>query len=116
MTVGKNGGSLKSGWGGDRDNDCCYNEFEVLWNIHSDMLSRKLGVLDEKSEEPVRDFSKEMASRSQGNCELARNRVTQDWKLNPGRFLYLGSWRKKRHQRRLKRDRWKVRRKTRGNV
>lgn len=80
------------------------------------MLNRKLDGLDGKSEEPVRDFSKEMASRGQGTCELARNRVTQDWKWNPGRFLYLGSWRKERHQRRLKRDSWKVRRKTRGNA
>lgn len=79
LTVGNYGGSLKAGWGEDRDNDCCYNEFEVLWNIHSEMLNRKLDVLDGKSEEPVRDFSKEMASRGQGICELARNRVTESW-------------------------------------
>ena len=34
------------------------------------------------------------------------------WKLNPGRFLYLESWRRERSQKRLKRSSQKVRRKT----
>ena len=35
---------------GDREYDCSYSEFEVLWNIHSEMLSRKLGILDGNAE------------------------------------------------------------------
>lgn len=63
-----------------------------------------------------RDSSREMARGSQGDGELAKDggggRVRQDWKLNPGRSLCLGSWRRERNQRRLKRSSWKVRRKT----
>ena len=58
-------------WGiEDGDNDCSYSEFEMLWNIRSEMLSRKLDIPDGNAE-AVRDSSKEMASGSRGNGELA---------------------------------------------
>lgn len=59
----------------------------MLWDIHSEMLTGKLDILDGNSE-AVRDFSEEMASGSRGNGELAgdRGEGREGWdrKLDPG--------------------------------
>lgn len=99
---------------GDGDKCCGYKEFEVLWDIHSEMLSRNLDIPDRNSE---RFLPKRGLVEASGLVSLPEiGRVRQGWVLSPGRYLYLGNCRRERSRRILKMSNWKVKRKTREAI